>query len=178
MSWPHCGFFSWRAKSFSGLMWYGGEIYNGLFSSETCIASSFNQVKKNKDNCENELYLFPLRTFASEIFVIVLWWGHQKMAWLRRCKHFKSAETVRDVKHFAIDARRGFPPAGPRVVMVRKVIRMSTKQICKVTFIKLPTGRLNLGAIVLIWQDLSHPLHRVHSLAIYSKDFIKCFTPR
>ena len=84
---------------------------------------------------------------SESLFVVVLSWGLRKMAWLRCCEHIKSAETVRDLKHFAMDAKRG---EMSREVMVCKVIRMSTKQICKAIYIKLPTGRLHLGAIVLI----------------------------
>ena len=101
-------------------------------------------------------------------------WGLQKMAWLRCCEHIKSAETVRDLKHFAMDAKRKWQEMS-REVMVCKVIRMSTKQICKAIYIKLPTGRLHLGAIVLIWQDLSCPfLHRAE-LSSFPEDLLQGF---
>ena len=92
----------------------------------------------------DEYFSIHVILYVSEsfLFVVISSWGLRKMAWLRCCEHIKLAETVRDLKHFAMDAKRGWQQEIWRVVMVCKVIRMSTKQICKAIFIKLPTGRL------------------------------------
>ena len=59
----------------------------------------------------------------------------------RYCAHIKLADTSRRIRHCAMDAARGWP-GEPRPVLVGQEIRMSTKQICRVIYIKLPTGRL------------------------------------